>query len=151
MRILGVQNALRSIKVKCVACRKSRAQTITTVKTDLLDKWLNASTDFTYVLGDNFWEETKWDDVIYHMSNYESGAFRSFTRCPQTIVLEQSCDSLDKVANQHEHQWQWGKLCWSWTRTGGLRAAWNREGMEGHLIQQGIRCKFNLPVVPHFG
>ena len=29
--------------------------------------------------------------------------------------------------------------------------AWNKEGIEEHLIQQGIRWKFNQPAAPHFG
>ena len=30
-------------------------------------------------------------------------------------------------------------------------AAWNKERIEEHLIQQGIRWKFNLPAAPQFG
>ena len=30
-------------------------------------------------------------------------------------------------------------------------AAWNKERIEEHLIQQGIRWKFNPPAAPHFG
>ena len=29
--------------------------------------------------------------------------------------------------------------------------AWNKEGIEGHLIQRGIRWKYNPPAAPHFG
>ena len=29
-------------------------------------------------------------------------------------------------------------------------AAWNKEGIEEHLIQRGIRWKFNPPAAPHF-
>ena len=29
-------------------------------------------------------------------------------------------------------------------------AAWNKEGIEEHLTQRGIRWKFNLPAAPHF-
>ena len=30
-------------------------------------------------------------------------------------------------------------------------AAWNKEGIEEHLNQQGIRLKLNLTAAPHFG
>ena len=29
--------------------------------------------------------------------------------------------------------------------------AWNKEGIEQHLIQRGVRWKFNPPAAPHFG
>ena len=47
MWILGIRNALRSIKNKCVTCRKGRAQTIAPVKADLPEERLDATTAFT--------------------------------------------------------------------------------------------------------
>ena len=47
MWILGIRNALRSIKNKCVTCRKGRAQTIAPVMADLPEERLDASSAFT--------------------------------------------------------------------------------------------------------
>ena len=52
--ILGIRNALRSIKNKCVTCRKGRAQTIAPVMADLPEERLDASTAFTNVGVDYF-------------------------------------------------------------------------------------------------
>ena len=54
MWILGIRNALRSIKNKCVTRRKGRAQTIAPVMADLSEERLDASTAFTNVGVDYF-------------------------------------------------------------------------------------------------
>ena len=54
MWILRIRNALRSIKNKCVTCRKGRAQTIAPVMADLPEERLDASTAFTNVGVDYF-------------------------------------------------------------------------------------------------
>ena len=54
MRILGIRNALRSIRNKCVTCKKGRAQLIAPVMADLLEEQLDASTAFTNVAVDYF-------------------------------------------------------------------------------------------------
>ena len=54
IRILGIPNALSSIKNQCVICRKGRPQTIATAIADLPEERLDASTDFTNVDVDNF-------------------------------------------------------------------------------------------------
>ena len=54
MWILGIRNALRSIKNKCVTCRKGRAQTIAPVMADLPEERFYASTAFTNVGVDYF-------------------------------------------------------------------------------------------------
>ena len=54
MWILGIRNALRSIKNTCVTCRKGRAQTIAPVMADLPEERLDASTAFTNVGVDYF-------------------------------------------------------------------------------------------------
>ena len=52
--ILGIQNALRSIKNKCIRCRKGRAQRKAPVMTDLPEERLVASTVFSNVGVDYF-------------------------------------------------------------------------------------------------
>ena len=47
--ILGIRNALRSIKNKCIRCRKGRAQTKAPVMADLPEERLVASTVFSNV------------------------------------------------------------------------------------------------------
>ena len=52
--ILGIRNALRSIKNKCIRCRKGRAQTKAPVMADLPEERLVASTVFANVGVDYF-------------------------------------------------------------------------------------------------
>ena len=54
MWILCIKHALRSIKNKCVTCRKGRAHTIAPVMADLPEERLDASTVFTNVGVDYF-------------------------------------------------------------------------------------------------
>ena len=54
MWILGIRNALRSIKNKCITCRKGRAQTIAPVMAGLPEERLDAPTAFTNVGVDYF-------------------------------------------------------------------------------------------------
>ena len=46
---LGIRNALRSIKNKCVTCRNGRVHTIAQLIADLLEAGLNFSTSFRIV------------------------------------------------------------------------------------------------------
>ena len=88
MWILGIRNALRSIKNKCVTCRKGRAQTMAPVMADLLEERLDASTAFTNVGVDYFGplikkigrRNEKAMVLSFHMSKYEIGAYRSGTQ-----------------------------------------------------------------------
>ena len=52
--IIGVRNALRSIKNKCITCRRGRAQTRTPVMAELPTERLDASTAFANVGVDYF-------------------------------------------------------------------------------------------------
>ena len=52
--ILGIRNPIRSIKNKCVTCRKGRAQTIAPVMAALHEERFDASTAFTNVAVDYF-------------------------------------------------------------------------------------------------
>ena len=53
--ILGIRNALRSIRNKCIRCRKGRAQTMTPLMAELPTERLDASTAFANVGVDYFW------------------------------------------------------------------------------------------------
>ena len=52
--ILGIRNSLRSIRNKCIRCRKGRAQTMTPVMAELPTERLDASTAFANVVIDYF-------------------------------------------------------------------------------------------------
>ena len=52
--ILGIRNAFRSIRNKCIRCRKGRAQTVTPVMAELPRERLDASTAFANVGVDCF-------------------------------------------------------------------------------------------------
>ena len=87
MWILGTRNALRSIKNKCVTCRKGRARTIAPVMADLPEERLDASTAFTNVAVDYFGpfivqigRRNETMVLSLYLSNYESGAYRSVTQ-----------------------------------------------------------------------
>ena len=158
--ILGMRNALRSIKNRCVTCRKGRAQTIAPVMADLPEERLDASTAFTNVGVDYFGpfivkigrrNEKRWCclftcltmravhiEVVPKLDTDSclNAIMRFIARRgkPNTIISDNGTNFVGAEREFAEYV-----------------AEWNKEGIEEHLIQRGIRWKFNPPAAPHFG
>ena len=159
MWILGIRNALRSIKNKCVTCRKSRAQNIAPVMADLPEERLDASTIFTNV-GDDYFgtfivkigrrNEKRWCclftcltmravhiEVVPKLDTDSclNAIMRFIARRgkPNAIISDNGTNFVGAEREFADYV-----------------AAWNKEGIEKHLIQRGIRWKFNPPAAPHF-
>ena len=155
-----IRNALRSIKNKCVTCRKGRAQTIAAVMADLPEERLDASTAFTNVevhyLGPFIVKIGRRNEkrlcclftcltmralhieVVPKLDtdNCLNAIMRFIARRgkPNTIISDNGTNFVGAERRFAEYV-----------------AAWNKEGIEEHLIQRGIRWKFNQPTAPHFG
>ena len=70
-----------------------------------------------------------------YLSYYESGAYRIGTQVGHWQLSQ--CNGTNFVGAEREFS--------------EYVAAWNKEGIEEHLIQRGIRGNFNPPAAPHFG
>ena len=159
MWILVIRNALRSIKNKCATCRKGRAQTIAPVMADLPEERLDASTAFTNVGLDYFGpfivkigrrNEKRWCclftcltvravhiEVVPKIDTDSclNAIMRFIDRRgkPSTMISDNGTNFVGAEREFVEYV-----------------AAWNKERIEEHLIQQGIRWKFNPPAAPDF-
>ena len=157
MWILAIRNSLRSIKNKCVTCRKGRAQTITPVMADLPEERLDASTAFTNVGVDHFGpftvkigrrNEKRWCCVFTCLTvravhievipkldtdSFLNAILRFIARRgkPSTIISDNGTNFIGAEREFAEYV-----------------AAWNNERIAEYLIQQGIRWKFNHPQHP---
>ena len=157
--ILGIRNALRSIKNKCVTCRKGRAQTITPVMADLPEERLDASTAFTNVGIDYFGpftvkigrrKEKRWCCLFtcltvraVHIEVVPNLDTDSCLNAIMRFIARRGKSSTiisDNGTNFVGAEREFAEYV----------AAWNKEGIEEHLIQQGIRWNFNPPAAPHF-
>ena len=158
--ILGIRNALRSSKNKCIRCRKGRAQTKAPVMADLPEERLVASTVFSNV-GVYYFEP-----FTVNIGRRNENRWCCLFTCPTVRVVHiEIVPKLDTdcclyaimrfIARR-------GKpvimISDNGTNFVGAEkelaeyiAAWNKRQIEGHLIQQGIRWKFNPPSAPHFG
>ena len=160
MWILGIRHAFRSIMNKCVTCRKGRAQTIAPVMADLPEERLDASTAFTSVGVDYFGpfiakigrrNKKRWCclftcltmravhiEVVPKLDTDSclNAIMRFIARRgkPSTIISDNGTNFVGAGKEFAEYV-----------------AAWNKEGIEEHLAQRGIRWKFNPPAAPHFG
>ena len=158
--ILGIRKALRSIKNKCIRCRQERAQTKAPVMADLPDERLVASTVFSNVGVDYFGPFT----VKIGQRN-EKRWFCLFTCLTVRAVhieivpkLDTDC-CLNAIMRIIARRGKPVKMISdNGTNFVGAEkdlaeyiAALNKRQIEEHLIQQGIRWKFNPPAAPHFG
>ena len=158
--ILSIRKALRSIKNKCVTCRKSRAQTIAPVMADLPEERLDVSTAFKnvgvdyvgfFILKNGRRKEKRWCCLFTCLTmravHIESVPKLDTDSClnailrfiarrgkPNTIISNNGTNFVGAEREFAEYV-----------------AACNNEGIEEHLIQRGIRWKFNPPAAPHFG
>ena len=145
---------------KFVTCRKGRAQTIAPVMADLPEERLDASTAFTNVGIDYFGpfivkiglrNEKRWCCLftcltmravhIEVLPKLDTDSclnaimwFISRKGKPNTIINNNGTNFVGAEKKFSEYD-----------------AAWNKEGIKKHLIQRGIRWKFNPPAAPHFG
>ena len=158
--ILGIRNALRSIKNKCIRCRKGRAQTKAPVMADLPEERLVASTVFSNVGVDCFGPFT----VNIGRRNEKRWCCLFTCLTVRTVHIE-IVPKLDTDCCLHAIMRfiaRRGKpvkmISDNGTNFVGAEkelaeyiAAWNKRQIEGHPIQQRIRWKFNPPAAPHFG
>ena len=158
--ILGIRNALRSIKNNCIRCRKGRVQTKAPVITDLPEERLVASTVFSNVGVDYFGpftvkigrrNEKRWCclftcltvravhiEIVPKLGTDSclNAIMRFIARIGKPVKMI-SDNGTNFVGAERE--------------LAEYIAAWNKVRIEEHLIQQGIRWKFNPPAAPHFG
>ena len=86
--------------------------------------------------------------LSFHSPNYESGAYRSLDtdsclNLTMRFIARRGKPSIiisDIGTNFVGAEREFAEYV----------AAWNKEGIEEHLIQRGIRWQFNPPAAPHF-
>ena len=157
--ILGIRNALRSIQNNCVTCRKGREQTIAPVTTNPPEERLDASTAFTNVGIDYFvpfivkvwqWNEKRWCFLFTCLSmravNIEVVPKLDTGSCLNAIMrfIARRGKPSRKISDNGTN------FVGAERELAEYYAAWNKEVIEEHLIQRGIRGKFNPPAAPHF-
>ena len=157
--ILGIRNALRSIKNKCNRCRKGRAQTKAPVMADLPEERLVASTVFWNVGVDYFGPFTV--KIGRRKQKRWCCLFTCLTVRAVHIEIVPKLDTdccLNAIMRFIARRGKPVKMISdNGTNFVGAEkelaeyiAAWNKRQIEEHLIQQGIRWKFNPPAAPHF-
>ena len=158
--ILGIRNALRSIKNKCIRCRKGRAQTKAPVMADLPEERLVASTVFANVGVDYFRpftvkigrrNEKRWCCLFTCLTvravHIEIVPKLDTDCCLNAIIrfVARRGKPVEMISDNGTN------FVGAEKELAEYIAAWNKVRIEEHLIQQGIRWKFNPPAAPHFG
>ena len=159
-KTLSVEEREGAQENKCIRCRKGRAQTKAPVMADLPEERLVASTVFSNVGVDYFGpftvkigrrNEKRWCCLFTCLTvravhikivpklNTDSclNAIMRFIARRGKPVKMISDNGTNFVGAEKE--------------LAEYIAAWNKVRIEEHLIQQGIRWKFNPPAAPHFG
>ena len=158
--ILGIRNALRSIKAKCVTCRKGNVQTLKPQMAELPEERLVASNPFTNVGVDYFGpfivkigrrQEKRWCclftcltiravhiEVVPKLDSDSClntiARFIARRGKPRTIISDNGTNFVG--ANKEMRAYI---------------AEWNEQAIEERLLQEEIDWKFNPPAAPHFG
>ena len=146
---------------KCVTCRKGRAQTIAPVMADLPEERFDASTAFTNVRVDYFGpfmlksgrrNEKGWCCLFTYLTmrklHIEKVPKLKTDSCLNAIMrfIARRGKSSSIIIIDNETNFVGAEREFS-----EYVVAWNKEGIEEHQIQRGIRWKFNPPAAPHFG
>ena len=157
--ILGIRNALRSIRNKCIRCRKGRTQTMTPVMAELPTERLDASTAFANVGIDYFGpftvkigrrNEKRWCCLFTCLTvravHIEIVPKLDTDSCLNTIMrfIARRGKPIKMISDNGTN------FVGADREFKEYVAAWNKERVEEHLFQQGIRWKFNPPAAPHF-
>ena len=158
--ILGIRNALRSIKAKCVVCRKGNVQTIKPLMADLPEERLETNKPFNNVGVDYFGpfivkigrrQEKRWCCLFtclairaVHLeivpgldSDSCLNAIARFIARrgkPKTILSDNGTNFVGAEREMREYL-----------------KDWNTENITQSLVQEGITWRFNPPASPHFG
>ena len=157
--IIGVRNALRSIKNKCITCRRGRAQTMTPVMAELPTERLDASTAFANVGVDYFGpftvkigrrNEKRWCCLFTCLTvravHIEIVPKLDTDSCLNAIMrfIARTGKPLKMISDNGTN------FVGADREFKEYVAARNRERIEEHLVQRGIRWKFKPPAAPHF-
>ena len=152
MWILGIRNALRSIKNKSFTCRQGRAQTIAPAMADLPEERLDASTAFENVRVDYF------GPFIVKIGRRKENRWCCLFTCLTMravhieVVPKLDTDSCLNAIMRFIARREKPNTTISVNGTNFVRAvAWNKERIEEYLIKRGMRWKFNPSAAPHFG
>ena len=158
--ILGIRNALRSIKNKCIRCLKGKAQTKAPVMANLPEERLVASTVFSNVGVDYFGpftvkigrrNEKRWCCLFTCLTvlavHIEIAPKLDTDCCLNAIMLfiARRGKPVKMISDNGTH------FVGAEKELAEYIAAWNKVRIKEHLIQQGIRWKFNPPAAAHFG
>ena len=157
--ILGIRNALRSIKNKCIICRKGSAQTKAPVMADLPEERLVASTVFSNVGVDYFGpftvkigrrNEKRWC-CLFTCLTVRAVHIEIVTKLDTDCCLNAIMRFIARRGKPVKMISDNGtNFIGAEKELAEYTAAWNKRQIEEHLIQQGIRWKFNPPAAPHF-